>query len=116
MLSVYSSGLIKVTEKFKMGVVMATGAIGLLYLASWIMGFFGADMPFLHESTPLATGINLAIIVVAALNLLLDFDMIEKNVQRGAPKAFEWVGAMGLLVTIVWLYLEVLRLLSKLQD
>ena len=76
----------------------------------------GFQMSFLHDSSPLSIGISLVITVVAALTLLLDFDMIEKNVRSGAPKSYEWIGSMALLVTIIWLYLEFLRLLSKLQD
>jgi len=116
MLFIYKSGLIKVTDKFRMIITMAIGAIGILYLASWIGGFMGFHMSFLHDSSPLSIGISLVITVVASLTLLLDFDMIEKNVQRGAPKSYEWIGSMALLVTIIWLYLEFLRLLSKLQD
>ena len=78
--------------------------------------FWGVSIPFLHDNSPLAIGVCIAIIIVASLTLLLDFDMIEKNSKSGAPKEFEWLGAMALLVTIIWLYLEFLRLLSKLQD
>lgn len=116
MLFVYKSGLIKVTDKFRMVMTMAIGAIGIMYLASWIGGFMGFHMSFLHDSSPLSIGISLVITIVASLTLLLDFDMIEKNVRRGAPKSYEWVGSMALLVTLVWLYLEFLRLLSKLSD
>jgi len=116
MLFIYKSGLIKVTDKFRMILTMAIGAIGILYLASWIGGFMGFHMSFLHDSSPLSIGISIVITIVASLTLLMDFDMIEKNVQRGAPKSFEWIGSMALLVTIIWLYLEFLRLLSKLQD
>ena len=116
MLFIYKSGIIKVTDKFRMVITMAIGAIAVLYLASWIGGFMGFKMSFLHDSSPLSIGISLVITVVAALTLLLDFDMIEKNVRSGAPKSYEWIGSMALLVTIIWLYLEFLRLLSKLQD
>ncbi len=116
MLFIYKSGIIKVTDKFRMVITMAIGAIALLYLASWIGGFMGFQMSFLHDSSPLSIGISLVITVVAALTLLLDFDMIEKNVRSGAPKSYEWIGSMALLVTIIWLYLEFLRLLSKLSD
>ena len=114
MLFVYKTGLIKVTEKFRMGVVMATGAIFLVYMLSWILGMFGMNVPFLHEGGMMSIGISMVIIGVAALNLLLDFDMFEKGEQYRAPKYMEWFAAMGLLVTLVWLYIEILRLLSML--
>lgn len=116
MLFIYKAGIIKVTNKFKMIMGMAIGAIGVLYLTSWILGFMGINVAFLHSNSPLSIGISIVITAVAALTLLLDFDMIDNNVKKGASKDFEWVGAMALLVTIVWLYLEFLRLLSKLQD
>lgn len=116
MLFIYKSGIIKVTERFRMIMFAAIGAIALLYLTTWILHFVGIDVPFMHDGSPLAIGISIAIIIVASLSFLLDFDMIEKSVERGAPKAMEWVGGMALLVTIVWLYLEFLRLLSYLQD
>jgi len=116
MLMIYKSGLIKVTAKFRMGVSMAVGAIMITYLISWIGHFVGFTVPFIHESTPLGIGITVVIIGVAALNLLLDFDNFEKGEQVGAPKHMEWFFGMGLLFTIVWLYVEFLRLLSKLQD
>ncbi len=115
MLMIYRSGLIKVTQKFRMGVVMATGAIFLLYLASFVLSFFGIYIPYLHEGGWIGIGISLVIIVVASLNLLLDFDNIEEGIKHGAPIYIEWYCAMGLLVTLVWLYLEFLRLLSMLQ-
>ena len=86
-----------------------------MYLLSFVLGFFGVRMSFLHDSSPLSIGISLVIVAVAALNLVLDFDFIERGVKQGAPKFMEWYGAFGLLVTLVWLYLEILRLLSKLQ-
>jgi len=98
-----------------MGVVAATGGIAIMYLLSFVLGFFGVQMNFLHDSSPLSIGISLVIVVVAALNLVLDFDFIERGVENGAPKFMEWYAAFGLLVTLVWLYLEILRLLSKLQ-
>ncbi len=115
MLFVYRSGLIKVTQRFKMIMFSAIGAVALFYLATWIFGDSEA-LSFRREGGPLAIGISLVIVVIAALSFLLDFDMIEKNVQQGAPKNMEWVGGMALLITIVWLYLELLRLLSYLQD
>ena len=115
MLMVYKSGLIKITEKFRMGVAMATGAIFLVYLVSWIGMFAGFEVPFIHESGPLGIGISVVIIGVASLNLLLDFDLFEKGASQGAPKYMEWFCGLALMVTIVWLYVEFLRLLSKLQ-
>ena len=116
MLVLYTTKIIKVTEKFKAIMAMAIGSIAILYLATWILGFFGVNLPFMHDSSPLGIGINIAIIVIAALSFLLDFDMIDKNIQAKAPKKMEWIGSMALLATIVWLYIEFLRLLSRLQD
>lgn len=112
----YTAGLIKVTEKFRMGVFAATGAIALVYLANIVMGFFGMAVPFLHDSGPIGIGISLVIVTVAALNLVLDFDFFEQGQRRGAPQYMEWYAAFGLLVTLVWLYLEILRLLYKLRS
>lgn len=116
LLLVYKLGLIKVTQNFRLGIAAATGAIFLVYLISFVGGFFGFEIPHLHESTPLGIGISVVIVVIAALNLVLDFDFIENAAQRQVPKYFEWYGAFGLLVTLVWLYLEILRLLSKLRS
>lgn len=116
LLMVYKSGLIKVTQNFRLGVAAATGAIFLVYVISFIGGFFGFEIPHLHESTPLGIGISVVIVVIAALNLVLDFDFIENAAARQVPKYFEWYGAFGLLVTLVWLYLEILRLLSKIRS
>ena len=116
MLMIYKSGIIPITQKFRMGVSMAVGAIMLVYLISWIGHFVGFTVPFIHESGPLGIGITVVIIGVAALNLLLDFDNFEKGEEAGAPKFMEWYYGMGLLFTLVWLYVEFLRLLSKLRD
>ena len=116
MLFCYRSGLIKATENFKLGVAAATGGIFLVYLASMVLGFFGIDIPMIHESGLVGIGFSLVVVVVAALNLVLDFDFIETGVEKGAPKYMEWYGAFGLIVTLVWLYIEFLRLLSKLQS
>ena len=115
LLIVYRTGLIRATENFRLGVVAATGGIMIMYLLSFVLGFFGIQMSFLHDSSPLSIGISLVVVVVAALNLVLDFDFIERGVAHGAPKVMEWYAAFGLLVTLVWLYLEILRLLAKLQ-
>ncbi len=116
LLFAYKSGMIKATENFKMGVVAATGGIMLLYVASIVMGFFGASIPFIHESGTFGILFSLFVVVIAALNLVLDFDFIEKGSEMGAPKYMEWYAAFGLLVTLVWLYLEILRLLAKLNS
>lgn len=117
LLLAYRSGLIRATENFKLGVVAATGGIALLYLVNIGMRLFGFEgMGFIHESSTLGILFSVAVVIVAALNLVLDFDFIEHGVERGAPKYMEWYAAFGLLVTLVWLYLELLRLLSKLQS
>jgi len=116
LLAAYRSGLIKATENFKLGVVAATGAIFVLYLVGFIASLFGKPFAFLHDSSWLSIGISAFVVVIAALNLVLDFDFIENGVEHGAPKYMEWYAAFGLMVTLVWLYLEILRLLSKLQS
>ena len=116
MLMAYKAGVIQATEKFRSVVVRSTGAIAFTYLASMILGFFGVQMSFLHDSSPLSIGISLVVIVVAAMNLILDFDMIEKGASQRAPKHMEWYSAFSLILTLVWLYLEFLRLLSKLNS
>ncbi|PDH43548.1 MAG: hypothetical protein CNC91_04475 [Flavobacteriales bacterium MED-G22] len=118
LLMLYKSGYIKATENFKLGVFAATGGIALVYLANFIMGFFGSSIGVLNpmNSSLLSIGFSLFVVVIAALNLVLDFDFIEKGVENGAPKYMEWFGAFGLLVTLIWLYLEILRLLAKLNN
>jgi uncharacterized YccA/Bax inhibitor family protein len=116
LLAAYTSGLIKATENFKLGIVAATGGIFVVYLISMVLRFMGTDIPFIHSPSPIGIGFSLFVVVIAALNLVLDFDFIEKGVEYGAPKYMEWYGAFGLMVTLVWLYLEILRLLSKLQS
>jgi uncharacterized YccA/Bax inhibitor family protein len=106
--------LIKATENFKLGIAAATGGILLVYLATWILGFFGIQIPWIHESGMMGIGFSVFVVVIAALNLVLDFDFIENGCAQGAPKYMEWFAAFGLLVTLVWLYLEILRLLAKL--
>lgn len=115
LLLAYRSGLIKATENFKLGVTAATGGICLLYLISFILSFFGAGIPYIHQSGLIGIGFSLFVVVIAALNLVLDFDFIENAAENGAPKYMEWYGAFGLLVTLIWLYIEILRLLSKLR-
>lgn len=113
MLLLYRSGTIRATGKFRMIVIAATGGIALVYLISFIVGLFGVNISFLYDSSPLSIGISLFVVAIAALNLILDFDMIERGAQAQAPQYMEWYGAFGLMVTLIWLYLEMLRLLSK---
>lgn len=116
LLFAYQSRLIKATENFKLGLVAATGGIAIVYLASIVLSFFGIQIPLIHQSGLVGIGFSLVVVVIAALNLVLDFDFIENGVAQGAPKYMEWQSALGLLVTIVWLYIEMLRLLSKLRS
>jgi uncharacterized YccA/Bax inhibitor family protein len=115
MLFLYASRIVQVTDKFRMIVACATGAIALVYVFNLVLRLFGSEMPFLHDTGAIGIGISLVIVVVASLNLLLDFDFIERGVAARAPKAMEWYAGFGLLITLVWLYLELLRLLSKLR-
>lgn len=115
MLLAYRSGLIKVTDKFRMIVVAATGAIALLYLVSIVMSFFGASIPFIHQGGTFGIVFSLVVVGIAAMNLALDFDFIQRGVEHGAPKPMEWYAAFGVMVTLIWLYLEILRLLSKVR-
>jgi len=112
----YSFKIIKATEKFKSVIITATMGIAIFYLIAMVVRMFGVDMAFLHEGSLMGIGFSLVVVTIAALNLILDFDMIEKGTEAGAPKYMEWYGAFGLMVTIVWLYLEILRLLSKLSS
>lgn len=120
LLTAYRSGLIKVTDNFRLGVAAATGAIFVVYLAQFVLGLVGVQVGFLHEAIFgagwLGIGVSVVVIIVAALNLVLDFDFIESGAAARAPKYMEWYGAFGLLVTLIWLYLEILRLLSKLRS
>ncbi len=116
MLFLYRSEKIRVTGSFRMGVMAATGGIALVYLTSFVLGLFGVDTSFIHGGGTFGILISLFVVVVAALNLVLDFDFIDQAAASGAPKDMEWYGAFGLMVTLVWLYLEILRLLSKLAS
>jgi uncharacterized YccA/Bax inhibitor family protein len=116
MLFVYGTGIIRATEKFKIGLIAATGAICLVYLVDIVASWFGTRLPFIHQSGLVGIGFSLVVVVIAALNLILDFDFIEQGVKRQAPKYMEWYGGFSLLVTLVWMYLEILRLLAKLRD
>lgn len=115
LLLAYKTRLIKATENFKLGVVAATGGIAVVYLIDMALRFFGRNIPFIHESGTFGIVFSVFVVVVAALNLVLDFDFIEEGSRRGAPKYLEWYAAFSLLVTLVWLYLEILRLLSKIR-
>lgn len=112
MLFIYKAGIIKVTEKFRAGVMMATGAVLIMYLLSWVLSMFNINLPYLHEGGSMGMIISLVIIGIAALNLLLDFDNFEKGEKYNAPGYMEWFSAMGLLITLVWLYVEILRFLA----
>ena len=118
LLFVYKSGLIQVTENFKLGIAAATGGILLVYIFSFIGSFFGMRLSFLDPTNGslISIGGSLFVVIIASLNLVLDFDFIEEGAEKGAPKYMEWYGAFGLLVTLVWLYLEILRLLAKLNS
>lgn len=116
MLVLYRARIIRATERFKAIVMTATMGIGVFYLIAFVLGFFNINIPFLHEGSLLGIGFSLVVVAVAALNLILDFDLIENGVAQGAPKYFEWFGSFALLVTLVWLYLEILRLLSKINS
>ena len=115
LLAAYSTGLIKPSENFKLGIVAATGAICLFYVASMVLGMFGISVPLIHGSGPIGIAFSLFVVAIAALNLVLDFDFIENGVANGAPKYMEWFAAFGLVVTLVWLYIEILHLLAKLN-
>ena len=115
MLGLYGTGIIKVTQKLRMGIVAATGGIMIVYLIAMGMSFFGMNMPIINDASPLGIGFSLLVVGIAAFNLLLDFDFIEKGSKHGLPRYMEWYAAFGLMVTLIWLYLEMLRLLSKLR-
>lgn len=118
LLFAYKSEIIKATENFKLGVFAATGGIFLVYIINFVMSFFGSGIPIMDPSngSMFSIGFSLFVVVIASFNLVLDFDFIEQGAERGAPKYMEWYGAFGLLVTLIWLYLEILRLLAKLQS
>jgi uncharacterized YccA/Bax inhibitor family protein len=118
LLTAYRSGYIKATENFKLGVFASTGGIAIVYLINFIMSFFGSSMGVMQidNASPMSIGFSAIVVIIAALNLVLDFDFIEEGAEKGAPKYMEWYGAFGLLVTLIWLYLEILRLLAKLNS
>ncbi|MCS1411887.1 MAG: hypothetical protein M2R45_05089 [Verrucomicrobia subdivision 3 bacterium] len=115
LLFIYQVGWIKVTQNFRLGLFAATGGIMLFYLVAMVLGLFGISVPLIHSTGLFGIGFSLFVVVIAALNLVLDFDFIENGAAAGAPKYMEWYGALALLVTLVWLYIEILHLLSKLQ-
>lgn len=115
LLFLYKSGVIKVTDKMRLGIVAATGGIFFFYMAQMLLGFFGIQFSTINGAGPIGIGISLIIVGVAAMNLVLDFDFVEQGVAAGAPKFMEWYAAFGIMVTLVWLYMEMLRLLSKLN-
>ena len=116
LLMAYSSGMIRVTDKMRLGIVAATGGIMLFYLLQMVLGFFGVHFIAINGSGAIGIGFSLLVCGIAALNLVLDFDFIEQGVNFGAPRYMEWYGAFGIMVTLGWLYLEILRLLSKMRS
>jgi uncharacterized YccA/Bax inhibitor family protein len=115
MLFLYRTRVIKVTDKLRVGVMVATGAVALIYVVSWIMSFFGTTIPYIHEGGTIGIIFSLVVVGIAAFNLLLDFDFIEKTAGH-AKKYMEWFAAFGLMITLIWLYLEILRLLAKTRE
>ena len=116
MLMLYRTGVLRATPKFTVGVVAATGGIFLVYMVDLVLGMFGRHVPLLNSSGPLGIGVSAVIVIIAALNLILDFDFVETGVHARAPKYMEWYGAFGIMVTLVWMYMEILRLLSKMRQ
>ena len=116
LLLAYKSGLIKVTQKFRLGVVAATGGIMVFYFVEIVLGFFGIQFTTINGSGPIGIAVSLFIVAIAALNLVLDFDFVEQGVAAGVPKYMEWYAAFGIMVTLVWLYLEILNLLAKMRS
>ena len=116
LLGAYKSGMIKVTENFKLGIVAATGGIAMFYFVSFILSMFGMNLSIIHGNGLFSIGFSVVVVVIAALSLVMDFDFIETASENGAPKYMEWYGAFGLMVTLIWLYMEILRLLAKLRS
>ncbi len=116
MLMLYRTGVLRATPKFTVGVVAATGGIFVVYMVDLVLGIFGRHVPLLNSSGPLGIGVSAVIVIIAALNLILDFDFVETGVHARAPKYMEWYGAFGIMVTLVWMYMEILRLLSKMRQ
>jgi len=116
LLLAYSSRMIRVNDKMRLGIIAATGGIAVFYLVQMVIGFFGVHLIAINSGGAIGIGFSLLVCAIAALNLVLDFDFIERGVAYGAPKYMEWYGAFGMMVTLVWLYLEILRLLSKMRS
>lgn len=115
MLLAYRSGLIRPTQKFTVGIVAATGGIVIVYVASMVIGFFGVHIPLIFGNGPVGILFSLFVVGIASLNLILDFGFIEQGANNGSPKYMEWYAAFGLMVTLIWLYIEILRLLTKMR-
>lgn len=115
-LILYTTGIVRVTQKLRSVIIIATMAIALYYVINFVVMLFGGALPLIYDSGTFGIIFSVIVVLVAALNLLLDFDFIDKTAQSGAPKVFEWYGAFGLMVTLVWLYIEILRLLSKMKS
>lgn len=116
LLFIYTTRIIRVTQQFRLIVFAATAGIAVFYLIALVMRLFGVEMPLIHDTGTFGIIFSLVVVAIAALNLVLDFDFIEQGARQGVPKYMEWYSAFGLLVTLVWLYLEILRLLSKLRS
>ena len=117
LLLAYSTGMIRVSDKFRMGVVAATGGIALFYLLTWILGFFHIQLfASVYGAGTIGIAFSVFVVIVAALNLVLDFDLVERGAAYGAPKYMEWYSAFALMVTLIWMYFEILRLLSKIRE
>jgi uncharacterized YccA/Bax inhibitor family protein len=116
MLALYRTGIVRATPAFTRGVIIATGAIAIVYVLDMVLGIFGHSIPMINGSTTFGIGFSIFVVILATLNLVLDFSMIEQGAQQGAPKYMEWYGAFSIMVTLVWLYLEILRLLAKMRD
>jgi uncharacterized YccA/Bax inhibitor family protein len=115
MLFAYKTKMIRVTGNFRLGVFAATGGIALFYLAAMVLGFFGVNVPLINQGGIIGIGFSVFVVIIASLNLVIDFDYIQKGAEAGAPRCMEWYGAFSLMVTLIWLYLEILRLLAKMQ-
>jgi uncharacterized YccA/Bax inhibitor family protein len=113
LLFAYKTRIIKPTQNFRLGVFAATGGVMMLYLVSFLLNLFGVPIGYLHDNSPLSIGISVVIVIIASLNLVLDFDFIEQGAEAAVPKYMEWYAAFGLMVTLIWLYIEILHLLSK---
>jgi uncharacterized YccA/Bax inhibitor family protein len=115
MLLAYHSGLIEVNDKLRLGIVAATGGIAIFYVLQMVLGYFGVRFTAINSPTALGIGFSILVVIIAAMNLVLDFDLIENGARYGAPKYMEWYSAFALMITLVWLYFEILNLLAKLR-